>query len=81
MFVASRAYLAKRGVPVTPDDLRGPDCVIYTLLSSGTTWRFRDTEVPVSGRLRVNSPVAVRESVNAGLGIGHGSEGLFEEGL
>lgn len=81
VFVASKDYLAKRGVPVTPDDLRGHDCVIYTLLSSGATWRFRNTEVPVSGRLRVNSPEAVRESVNAGLGIGHGPEWLFEEGL
>lgn len=81
VFVASKGYLAKRGVPVTPDDLRGHDCVIYTLLSSGATWRFRDTEVPVSGRLRVNSPEAVRESVNAGLGVGHGPEWLFEEGL
>ncbi|MCK4123139.1 LysR family transcriptional regulator [Ralstonia pseudosolanacearum] len=81
VFVASKSYLAKRGVPVTPDDLRGHDCVIYTLLTSGATWRFRDTEVPVSGRLRVNSPEAVRESVNAGLGVGHGPEWLFEEGL
>ena len=81
VFVASKDYLAKRGVPVTPDDLRGHDCVIYTLLSTGATWRFRDIEVPVSGRLRVNSPEAVRESVNAGLGIGHGPEWLFEEGL
>ena len=81
VFVASKGYLAKRGVPITPDDLRGHDCVIYTLLSSGATWRFRDAEVPVSGRLRVNSPEAVRESVNAGLGIGHGPEWLFEEGL
>ncbi|RMO84463.1 Transcriptional regulator, LysR family [Pseudomonas syringae pv. philadelphi] len=81
VFVASKGYLAKRGVPVMPDDLREHDCVIYTLLSSGATWRFRDTEVPVSGRLRVNSPEAVRESVNAGLGIGHGPQWLFEEGL
>jgi DNA-binding transcriptional LysR family regulator len=79
--VASKGYLAKRGVPETPDDLRGHDCVVYTLLSSGATWRFRDTEVPVAGRLRVNSPEAIRESVNAGLGIGHGPEWLYEEGL
>jgi len=79
--VASKGYLAKRGVPGTPDDLRGHDCVIYTLLSSGATWRFRDSEVPVSGRLRVNSPQAIREFVNAGMGIGHGPEWLFEEGL
>ena len=79
--VASKEYLARRGVPATTDDLRGHDCVIYTLPSSGATWRFRDTEVPVTGRLRVNSPEAARGSVNAGLGIGHGPEWLFEEGL
>ena len=55
--------------------------MVYTLLSSGATWRFRDIEAPVSGRLRVNSPEAIRESVNAGLGIGHGPEWLYEEGL
>jgi LysR family transcriptional regulator for bpeEF and oprC len=79
--VASEGYLAKRGIPTTPDDLRVHDCVVYTLLSSGATWRFRDADVPVSGRLRVNSPEAIRESVNAGLGIGHGPEWLYEEGL
>lgn len=81
VFVASKDYLAKRGVPNTPDDLRDHDCVIYTLLSSGATWRFRDTEIPVSGRLRVNSPEAVSAAVIAGLGIGHGPEWLFEKGL
>ena len=79
--VASKAYLAERGVPHTPNDLRDHDCVIYTLLSSGATWRFRDADIPVSGRLRVNSPDAVRAAVTAGLGIGHGPEWLFEEGL
>ncbi|WP_256972002.1 LysR family transcriptional regulator [Paraburkholderia caledonica] len=79
--VASKEYLAKRGLPHTLDDLRDHDCVIYTLLSSGATWRFRDTDIPVSGRLRVNSPDAVRAAVNAGLGVGHGPAWLFEEGL
>ncbi|UZE06270.1 LysR family transcriptional regulator [Pseudomonas corrugata] len=79
--VASKGYLAKRGIPVTPNDLRTHDCLIYTLLSTGTTWRFRNIDVPVSGRLRVNSPEAIRECVNAGLGIAQGPEWLYEEGL
>lgn len=79
--VASKAYLAKRGMPMSPDDLRRHDCVIYTLLSSGATWRFRDVEVPVAGRLRVNSPEAARQTVNAGLGIGLGPECLYKGGL
>lgn len=81
MCVASNAYLAERGVPRVPEDLRQHDCVLYTLLASGATWRFKDVEVPVSGRIRVNSPEAARESVSAGLGIGQGPEWLFEQGL
>ncbi|PFH07876.1 DNA-binding transcriptional LysR family regulator [Collimonas sp. PA-H2] len=79
--VASNGYLAKHGIPRDPDDLRDHHCVIFTLLSSGSTWRFRNAEVPVSGRFRVNSPEAVREAVTAGLGIGHGPQWLFEAGL
>lgn len=81
VFVASNEYLAKRGIPSTPDDLRAHDCVIYTLLASGATWYFKDVEIAVSGRLRVNSPEAARESVIAGLGIGLGPKWLFEKGL
>ncbi|NPT34350.1 LysR family transcriptional regulator [Paraburkholderia xenovorans] len=79
--VASATYLARHGVPREPDDLRAHDCIVYTLLSSGSMWRFRDGEVPVSGRLRVNSPQAVQEAVNAGVGIAYGPRWLFDQGL
>lgn len=79
--VASKSYLAKRGSPTVPDDLRAHDCLIFTLLSTGATWRFQNVDVPVTGRLRVNSPEAIQEFVNAGLGIAQGPEWLFEEGL
>ena len=79
--VASHKYLAEHGIPDTPEDLKKHDCLIYTLLSTGATWRFRDMDVPVSGRLRVNSPEAVQKFVNAGVGIAQGPEWLFEEGL
>jgi DNA-binding transcriptional LysR family regulator len=81
VFVASEEYLAKRGVPQTPDDLRHHDCIIYTLLSSGATWRFRNTEIAIGGRLRVNSPDAVSAAATAGLGVAHGPAWLFESGL
>lgn len=81
VFVASKHYIAKRGAPATPDDLRTHDCVIYTLLASGAVWRFKDTEIPISGRIRVNSPEAIRGLVNAGLGIAHGPQWLFAEGI
>lgn len=79
--VASSAYLEKRGAPSSPDDLKEHDCLIYTLLSTGTNWRFKDIDVPISGRLRVNSPEAIREYVNAGLGIAQGPQWLYEDGL
>ncbi|WP_342050148.1 MULTISPECIES: LysR family transcriptional regulator [unclassified Cupriavidus] len=79
--VASTAYLARRGVPREPASLRDHDCIVYTLLSSGSAWRFRDGEVAVSGRLRVNSPQAVQEAANAGLGIANGPKWLFDAGL
>ncbi|WP_322015823.1 LysR family transcriptional regulator [Paraburkholderia sp. J12] len=79
--VASREYLARRGTPLTPDDLQHHDCIVYTLLSSGSTWRLSDQEVAVSGRLRVNSPQAVQEAVRSGVGIAHGPRWLFEAGL
>lgn len=79
--VASATYLAHHGMPREPDDLLGHDCIVYTLLSSGSTWHFRDSEVPVSGRFRVNSPQAVREAVHAGVGIAHGPRWLFEDAL
>lgn len=81
VFVASEDYLARRGVPETPDDLRDHDCVIYTLLSSGATWRLRDVDIPVSGRIRVNSPSAASAAAVGGLGVAHGPAWLFEEGL
>ncbi|HAT1637448.1 TPA: LysR family transcriptional regulator [Raoultella planticola] len=79
--VASNKYLAKHGTPHTPEDLKKHDCLIYTLLTTGATWRFQDINVSVSGRLRVNSPQAVQKFVNAGIGIAQGPEWLFKEGL
>jgi LysR family transcriptional regulator, regulator for bpeEF and oprC len=79
--VASTGYLARHGVPREPNDLREHDCIVYTLLSSGNTWHFRDSEISVSGRLRVNSPQAVQEAVSTSVGIAHGPRWLFEAGL
>jgi DNA-binding transcriptional LysR family regulator len=79
--VAETGYLDERGTPETPEALSGHDCIVYSLLSTGAVWRFAETEVPVTGRIRVNSPQAVREAVLAGLGIALGPSWLFDEGL
>lgn len=79
--VAETGYLTRRGTPATPQDLNGHDCIVYSLLSTGAVWRFAQSQMSVSGRLRVNSPQAVREAALAGLGIALGPSWLFEEGL
>ncbi len=87
--VATPGYLARRGVPATPADLRGHDCVLYSRLASGAAWLFDGPQgplsVPVAGRVRVSTTEAVRAAVLGGLGIGmvpvwHFVGREFEEG-
>jgi len=79
--VAATSYLDECGTPQTPKDLVHYDCIVYSLLSTGPVWNFANVEVPVTGRLRVNAPQAVREAAVAGLGIALGPSWLFDEGL
>ena len=71
--VASPAYLAEKGRPLTPQDLAGHECLIYT----GRTvaeWSFRVGKrwvaVRPAGRLRSDSGEALLQWATAGLGIG-----------
>jgi len=72
--VAAPAYLARRGTPRTPEELRAHDCVLYAGLATGAAWPLEGpagpVSVPVGGRLRVSSTEAVRAAVLQGLGIG-----------
>lgn len=79
--VASADYLARHGAPLVPDDLRAHACIVYTLLATGPNWTFRDQDVAINGRLRVNSTDAILQAVVDGLGIGYGPLWLFEEQL
>lgn len=70
VIVAGKAYLERHGVPAQPVDLLQHQCIVYTLLGSGG-WPFKDGEIHVRGRVRVNSLEAVRRAVLADLGIGY----------
>lgn len=70
VIVAGKVYLERHGVPGQPVDLLQHQCIIYTLLGSGG-WPFKDGEIHVRGRLRVNSLEAVRRAVLADLGVGY----------
>lgn len=71
--VASPNYIAERGTPMTPHDLRGHDCIVYTRLATRNRWHFEARDGPlavdVTGHYRADTSEAVREGVLAGLGI------------
>lgn len=81
--VATPAYLARAGVPVSPADLAGHEAVIYTPL--GTSWLFRragaEASVVVQGRLRMSAAEGVRAAVLADLGLTIASEWMFAPDL
>jgi DNA-binding transcriptional LysR family regulator len=79
--IASSAYLARHGAPLVPEDLLHHECIVYTLLSSGNTWPFRDRDVGIRGRFKANSPDGVRSGVLDGLGVAYAPVWLFEDAL
>ena len=70
--VASPEYFERRGVPATPDALRGHDCVLYSSLPTPSLWRFRrGRSIRVAGRLSVNHGETLRRAVLDGAGIAY----------
>lgn len=70
--VASTRYLEQHGVPLQPGDLATHECIIYTLQASGGgSWPFKDGDVRVGGRLRLNSLDGIRRGVLQGMGIAY----------
>ena len=74
--VASRAYLRRAGVPATPQDLAGHDCLHYLRPGDTPTWSFEPSgkatgrvSVGVRGVFAANNSEALREAALAGLGI------------
>jgi DNA-binding transcriptional LysR family regulator len=71
--VASPAYLARHGTPKSPAELVAHNAIVYTRISGGTQWRFRqgtsEISVNVASRLACTAAEGVREAVIAGLGF------------
>lgn len=55
--------------------------MIFTLLSSGHTWAFRDCEVEVGGRFLADSPDGIYRGVPDGFGIAYAPVWLFEQAV
>jgi DNA-binding transcriptional LysR family regulator len=73
--IGTPAYLATRGVPLTPDDLTGHNCINLRLVTYGGlyAWEFekggRRLNVRVDGQLAFNSSSQVLTAALAGHGL------------
>ena len=70
---ASPAYLAARGRPETPDELRDHDCITIDDVAPPTMWKFanghRSIVAPIRTRLTVNTSEAAVLAAIAGAGL------------
>lgn len=70
---ASPAYLARCGMPATPEELRQHNCIGYTNRTVGNSWVLRregqEYAIPTSGNFRSNSGDMNRTAALAGQGI------------
>jgi DNA-binding transcriptional LysR family regulator len=74
VMVASPAYLAGRGTPVSHHELARHDCLIYTSVQGDDLWHMRTpsserVSVSLGGRLRSNSLSTLVEAARADMGI------------
>jgi len=69
---AAPAYLARRGTPISPDDLSAHECLSFSH-TAFEQWRMQNHEsgarVPGSARLQLNNGQALRVAALHGLGI------------
>lgn len=70
---ASRAYLARRGEPRTPEELRSHEILRFTGGTQRQAWRLLnggvEHRIDAPGRLRADNSFAVRDAAARGLGI------------
>ncbi len=83
--VATPDYLARRGTPLTLDDLHRHDCIRYRLDWDGSlaSWVFmrnrHPVEIAVAGRLIVNDANLMVTAALEGVGLGHLPEPVVRE--
>jgi len=71
---ASPAYLAKRGIPRSPQELAHHDLIANAAVTSHNQWPFDDDQalstVPVTGRILADNTSSIVSLMRANLGIG-----------
>ena len=70
---ASPDYLARHGVPQTPEDLHDHRCLHFSHLTDGTAWHFSKGEerrtVRVQAAFTANNGLVLQQAARQGLGI------------
>jgi DNA-binding transcriptional LysR family regulator len=70
---AAPSYLARRGTPRTPDDLKDHDCILLSYMSTPGVWRLvADSEtrdIPVHGRFNTNKISMTLKLAEYGYGV------------
>ena len=71
---AAPAYWKKHSTPKKPEDLRAHNCLTYSYLSSGNTWRMTDSKskehvIQATGNIASNNGEALLEAAVEGLGV------------
>ena len=76
IFAASPTYLAKNGIPATPNDIKKHQCLIYQYVNptkKDYLWPFsvngKVINIPISGTLKSNDTLALANAAVEGLGI------------
>ena len=76
IFAASPTYLAKKGIPATPNDIKKHQCLIYQYVNptkKNYLWPFtingKVINIPISGSLESNDTLALANAAVEGLGI------------
>ncbi len=71
---ASPDYIDRYGLPRTPAELTGRNCVLFSYSSDANEWTLNGEDGPeivlVSGSYRVNNSEALLEALREGVGIG-----------
>jgi DNA-binding transcriptional LysR family regulator len=70
---AAPAYLARRGIPQHPNDLRAHDCLAYGYLATGNQWKLTGADgdhwIHIPWTLCSNNGEVLRDAVVKGRGI------------
>jgi LysR family transcriptional regulator for bpeEF and oprC len=83
--VATPEYLKQHGEPLSPGELDGHRCIVYSPQGAPRAWRFKgkfgDIVYQPKGNLRTNDAEQIRAAVLANLGLAHAPGWLFAREL